>query len=162
MGNSIIDETFQVYVQMRTGGKDAKATLDALRMRIEVMNSADRAEMVRRVKMWESGSQKGNNSKAVKPIAGRPAARDAKKSAVMQLRDFVSAAGCKTLRVSCFARAAAISSAAKPAHTKPFASTTLMGHDPPITSGMIRRCCCPFPPRTLPTRSSLNATNTKR
>jgi len=93
MGNSIIDETFQVYVQMRTGGKDTKATLDALRTRIELMSTADRAEMVRRVKIWESGSQKGDNSKAVKPIAGRPAARAAKKGVGAEATGFCQRCG---------------------------------------------------------------------
>ena len=53
MRKSLIDETFDVYMQMRLGGKEAKAALDALRFRIEIMPSVDQAELVRRVKAWE-------------------------------------------------------------------------------------------------------------
>jgi len=53
MGMSLLDETYEVYVQMRRGGKEAKAVLDSLRMRFELLTPADRAEMVRRVKAWE-------------------------------------------------------------------------------------------------------------
>ncbi len=54
MGMQLLEETFQIYVQMRSSGKDAKATLAALRTRIETLQPNDRAEMVRRVKVWES------------------------------------------------------------------------------------------------------------
>ncbi len=54
MGMQLLEETFQIYVQMRSSGKDAKATLAALRMRIEMLQPNDRAEMVRRVKAWET------------------------------------------------------------------------------------------------------------
>jgi hypothetical protein len=61
MGMSLVDETFEVYVQMRRGGKNAKATLEALRARIETMQPGDRADMVRRVKNWEQQHQAGGN-----------------------------------------------------------------------------------------------------
>ncbi|MCC6802616.1 MAG: FHA domain-containing protein [Anaerolineae bacterium] len=54
MGMSLLDETFEVYVQMRRGGKDAKSVLDSLRMRFELLTPGERAEMVRRVKAWEA------------------------------------------------------------------------------------------------------------
>jgi hypothetical protein len=54
MGMSLVDETFEVYVLMRKGGKEAKAALDALRSRIETMQAGDRTELVRRVKTWEA------------------------------------------------------------------------------------------------------------
>jgi hypothetical protein len=54
MGMSLIDETFEVYVLMRKGGKEAKAALDALRSRIETLQGGDRTELVRRVKAWEA------------------------------------------------------------------------------------------------------------
>lgn len=54
MGMSLLDETYEVYVQMRRGGKEAKAVLDSLRMRFELLTPGDRAEMVRRVKAWEA------------------------------------------------------------------------------------------------------------
>jgi len=53
MGMSRVDETFEVYMQMRIAGKQAKAALEALRTRIETMPAADQAELVRRVKAWE-------------------------------------------------------------------------------------------------------------
>src|SRR5215467_8297026 len=53
MAKSLIDETFDVYMQMRLGGKDAKASLEALRFRIGLMPSGDQAELVRRAKAWE-------------------------------------------------------------------------------------------------------------
>lgn len=63
MGMSLVDETFEVYVQMRLGGKAAKATLEALRARIETMQAGDRAEMVRRVKAWEIQHQASGSIK---------------------------------------------------------------------------------------------------
>ncbi|MFN8450610.1 MAG: FHA domain-containing protein [Anaerolineae bacterium] len=54
MGMSLLDETYEVYVQMRRGGKEAKAVLEALRMRFELLTPNDRAEMARRVKAWEA------------------------------------------------------------------------------------------------------------
>ncbi len=54
MGMSLLDETFEVYVQMRRGGWETKAVLESLRMRIELMTTGDRMEMVRRVKAWEA------------------------------------------------------------------------------------------------------------
>ncbi|MEP7290839.1 MAG: FHA domain-containing protein [Chloroflexota bacterium] len=53
MSMLLVEETFEVYTQMRSGGKNAKATLEALRMRIEMMQPGERAEMVRRVREWE-------------------------------------------------------------------------------------------------------------
>lgn len=53
MGSVLVEETFEIYVQMRESGKQAKAALDALRSRIELMHPNDRAEIVRRVKEWE-------------------------------------------------------------------------------------------------------------
>jgi hypothetical protein len=53
MAKSLIDETFDVYMQMRLGGKEAKAALEALRFRIQIMPNNDQAELVRRVKAWE-------------------------------------------------------------------------------------------------------------
>ena len=53
MVKSLIDETFDVYMQMRLGGKEAKSTLEALRFRIQIMPNGDQAELVRRVKAWE-------------------------------------------------------------------------------------------------------------
>ena len=78
MGMSLVDETFEVYTQMRLGGKDAKGTLEALRMRIEMMQTADRAEMVRRVKAWEiahhasSGAKKSLKTVEVEPLDDEP------------------------------------------------------------------------------------------
>ncbi len=57
MGMSLLDETFEVYVQMRSSGKEAKAALEALRARIETLLPNERMEMVRRVKAWESGAR---------------------------------------------------------------------------------------------------------
>jgi hypothetical protein len=54
MGMSLLDETYEVYAQMRRGGKEAKAVLEALRMRIELLTPSDRTELARRVKAWET------------------------------------------------------------------------------------------------------------
>lgn len=51
---SLIEETFEVYVQMRGGGKDPNAALSALRSRIETLKTGEQAELVRRVKEWET------------------------------------------------------------------------------------------------------------
>lgn len=73
MGMSLVDETFEVYTQLRLGGKEAKATLEALRMRIEMMQAAERAEMVRRVKAWEiEFHAKGNIRRPSRTIEVEP------------------------------------------------------------------------------------------
>ncbi len=70
--SSLSDETFEVYVQMRNGGKDAKASLEALRARIEVLSPTERNEMVRQVKIWE-----GQRSTSINGVATKPANQDA-------------------------------------------------------------------------------------
>ncbi len=74
MGMSLVDETFQVYVQMRQGGREAKAVLEALRVRIETMQVSERAEMVRRVKTWEQEYRASGSSikKTVKTLEVEP------------------------------------------------------------------------------------------
>lgn len=51
---SYMDDTFQQYVELRSGGRDAKSALETLRLRIELLEAADKAEMVRRVRAWEA------------------------------------------------------------------------------------------------------------
>jgi hypothetical protein len=68
MGKSLIDETFDVYMQMRLGGKEAKAALEALRFRIQIMPNGEQAELVRRVKAWE-GQHMGTAPAKPQPIA---------------------------------------------------------------------------------------------
>ena len=53
MSTLLVDETFEVYTQMRMSGKNAKATLESLRTRVETMQPGERGELVRRVKEWE-------------------------------------------------------------------------------------------------------------
>ncbi len=65
---SLIDETFEVYVQMRNHGKDAKSSLEALRRRIEVLSLAERNDMVRRVKIWEGQHSVSVTGEANKPV----------------------------------------------------------------------------------------------
>ncbi len=55
---SYLDDTFKQYVELRQAGRDAKATLEALRLRVELLDSKDRSEMVRLVREWEA-SRKG-------------------------------------------------------------------------------------------------------
>lgn len=55
-----MDDTFQQYVELRTGGRDAKSALETLRLRIELLEASDKAEMVRRVRNWEA--QRGSPS----------------------------------------------------------------------------------------------------
>jgi hypothetical protein len=72
----LVDETFEIYVQMRGSGKQAKAVLDALRARIELMQPGERADLVQRVKVWEEEHRAARNADAqstqhvpaVKPI----------------------------------------------------------------------------------------------
>jgi hypothetical protein len=72
MGMSLVDETLEVYVQMRTSGRKAKEVLEALRVRIETMATNDRLEMVRRVKAWEDEHRAGaGGSAAASPIGNR-------------------------------------------------------------------------------------------
>ena len=70
MGMSLVDETFEVYVLMRKGGKEAKAALDALRSRIETMQGGDRTELVRRVKAWEAQHLVSPSLTAARPSPG--------------------------------------------------------------------------------------------
>ena len=72
MGKSLIDETFEVYMQMRIGGKEAKAALEALRFRIQIMPNNDQAELVRLVKAWE-GQHMGAETAPAKPRPTTPA-----------------------------------------------------------------------------------------
>ncbi len=65
---SLVDETFEVYVQMRNHGKDAKSTLEALRRRIEVLSPTERNDMVRRVKVWEGQHSPSVTSEPPKPV----------------------------------------------------------------------------------------------
>ena len=81
MSTVLVDETFEIYVQMRVSGKQAKAVLDALRVRIETMQSNERAELVRRVKVWEEEHKSAKTSisttqkmPALKPLDGAGAA----------------------------------------------------------------------------------------
>ena len=78
MGMVLVDETFEIYVQMRGSGKQAKAALDALRSRIDLMQPGERAELVQRVKDWEEEHRVARSKpdpyltqpvSAVKPIA---------------------------------------------------------------------------------------------
>ncbi len=65
---SLIDETFEVYVQMRNHGKDAKSSLEALRRRIEVLSPTERNDMVRRVKIWEGQHSVSVTGESTKPV----------------------------------------------------------------------------------------------
>src|SRR4051812_27925547 len=79
MAKSLIDKTFDVYMQMRLGGKEAKATLEALRFRIQIMPNADQAELVRRVKAWEGkhrGAAPASAPARPKPVQPVPPRRD--------------------------------------------------------------------------------------
>lgn len=66
---SYMDETFQQYIDLRNGGRDAKSALEALRLRIELLEASDKAELVRRVRLWES---QRTNTSVVEPPAPKP------------------------------------------------------------------------------------------
>jgi len=59
---ALVDETFEIYVQMRSSGKQAKAALNALRARIELMQPRERVELVQRVKVWEEEHRAARNA----------------------------------------------------------------------------------------------------
>lgn len=52
--NSRVEETIQMYVGLRKRGQDANTVLQTLRFRIELLDAGSRAEVVRRVKDWET------------------------------------------------------------------------------------------------------------
>ncbi|MBL8132818.1 MAG: FHA domain-containing protein [Anaerolineae bacterium] len=64
---SFADDTFQQYVELRTGGRDAKSALEALRLRIELLDANDKAELVRRVRAWETKRTSGGSGKPEAP-----------------------------------------------------------------------------------------------
>lgn len=64
---SYVEETFQQYVDLRNGGTDAKAALETMRLRIELLDPTDKADMVRRVRAWET--QRTNGGAPVKPAS---------------------------------------------------------------------------------------------
>lgn len=65
-----VNETFELYVQMRGAGKNAKSTLEALRDLIETLSSNERADMVKRVKQWEG--QRSVSEQAVAVETAQP------------------------------------------------------------------------------------------
>lgn len=56
---SYLDDTFKQYVDLRNNGREAKAALETLRLRIELLDAIDRQEIVRRVREWEADRKQG-------------------------------------------------------------------------------------------------------
>ncbi len=69
---SLLDETFQSYIQLRGTGIDAKNALSDLRFRIELLSKGDQKELVRRVREWESTRQTTTPPPAKPPAAKAP------------------------------------------------------------------------------------------
>lgn len=70
---SYVEETFQQYVDLRNGGSEAKAALETIRLRIELLDPSDKADMVRRVRAWEA---QRNNPVASAPNTSAPSSHD--------------------------------------------------------------------------------------
>ncbi|MBK8035032.1 MAG: FHA domain-containing protein [Chloroflexi bacterium] len=75
-----LNETFEMYVSLRNRGQEATTALQTLRFQIEILDAESRAELVRRVREWESERQSAMTStnaakstpSVVKPIAPPP------------------------------------------------------------------------------------------
>lgn len=77
-----LSETFEMYVSLRNRGQAATTALQTLRFQIELLDTESRAELVRRVREWETERQKAINGanaaksvpNVVKPIMPKTAA----------------------------------------------------------------------------------------
>ncbi|MDZ4768929.1 MAG: FHA domain-containing protein [Chloroflexota bacterium] len=134
-----LDDTFKQYIELRAGGRDAKSTLETIRLRIELLDTVDRNEMVRLVRDWES-ERKGTvpadamTSPTIQaPIQGGQRAAPTEKSA--EKSDGIS----QRLAQASVVPQATAPAQASPAFTSP-PSTAMTPTPTPMTAEMIR---CP-------------------